>query len=150
MVELDSIDKKILEILQKDGRIPFSRIAREVGLSEATIHLRIKRLKESGVLKGFTAIIDPEKVGKGILAFVLIKTDVREHSKALPKIAEIKGVQEVYDITGEYSALVKVRVGSKEELAQVLDQIASVEGVKDTETLYVLRTVKEERFIQLD
>ncbi len=150
MVELDNVDKKILEILQRDGRVPFSRIAREVGLSEATIHLRIKRLRESGVLKGFTAIIDPEKIGKNTLAFVLIKTDVREHGKALAEIAEIKGVEEVYDITGEYSALVKVRVRDREELAQVLDQIADVEGVKDTETLYVLRTVKEKRFIQLD
>ncbi len=150
MVELDNIDKKILEILQRDGRIPFSRIAREVGLSEATIHLRIKRLRESGILKGFTAIIDPEKVGKGTLAIVLIKTDVREHNKALNEIAKIKGVQEVYDVTGEYSALVKVRVKNREELAQVLDRIANVVGVKDTETLYVLRTVKEEKVIELD
>ena len=150
MVELDQVDKKILEILQRDGRIPFSRIAREVGLSEATIHLRIKRLRESGVLKGFTAIIDPEKIGKNTLAFVLVRTDVRRHNEVLSEIAAIKDVQEAYDITGEYSALVKIRVGNREELAQVLDQIAKIEGVRETETLYVLRVIKEEKSIKLD
>jgi len=136
--------------LQRDGRIPFSRIAREVGLSEATIHLRIKRLRESGVLKGFTAIIDPEKIGKNTLAFVLVRTDVRRHNEVLSEIAAIKDVQEAYDITGEYSALVKIRVGNREELAQVLDQIAKIEGVRETETLYVLRVIKEEKSIKLD
>jgi Lrp/AsnC family transcriptional regulator for asnA, asnC and gidA len=150
VLKCNNVCQVILEILQRDGRIPFSRIAREVGLSEATIHLRIKRLRESGVLKGFTAIIDPEKIGKNTLAFVLVRTDVRRHNEVLSEIAAIKDVQEAYDITGEYSALVKIRVGNREELAQVLDQIAKIEGVRETETLYVLRVIKEEKSIKLD
>ena len=147
--QIDEIDKEILRILQEDARISFSKIAKKLNLSEATIHMRVKKMKEKGVLKGFIADIDAEKVGKAVLAFVLVKIDTKKYPVTLKKIAEIPDVYEVHDITGEYSALLKVRVRDRDELAALLDTIGQLEGVQDTYTMYVLRTLKEQKTLRL-
>ncbi len=147
---IDEIDKKILEILQKDGRISYSKIARMLGLSEATIHLRVKKLKEKGVLKGFIALVDPEKVGKDVAAIILAKIDADKYRETVEKIAQFEDVYEVYDVTGDYSTVLKVRVSSKEELAELLDKLGEIEGVRETYTMYILRTIKEEKTVRLD
>ena len=146
---IDEIDKEILRMLQEDGRTSFSRIAKKLNLSEATIHLRVKRLREKGILRGFHADVDPERVGKKVLAFVLVKIDTKKYPETLRKIADFKNVYEVHDITGEYSALLKVRVNNKDELAKLLDEIGRLDGVKDTYTMYALRTIKEKKTIEL-
>ncbi|MEM0173478.1 MAG: Lrp/AsnC family transcriptional regulator [Sulfolobaceae archaeon] len=146
---LDDVDRKILNILQTDARTPFSKIAKMLNLSESTIHIRIKRLKEAGVIRGFYVDIDPDKIGMNVLAYVLIKADPKKYEKVLKVITEIKEVQEVYDVTGEYYSLIKVRVGSKEELAKVLDVIGNLDGVTSTYTMVVLRTLKENKTITL-
>jgi len=140
---LDDIDKQILRILEEDARTPFSKIAKMLNLSESTIHIRIKRLKENGVIKGFYVDVDPEKIGYNVMAFVLIKADPKKYESILKTISEYKEVYEIFDVTGEYYALLKVRVKSREELAVVLDKIGNMEGVTSTYTMFVLRTVKE-------
>ncbi len=142
---LDDVDKKILSILQQDSRISFSRLAKMLNLSESTIHMRIKRLREAGVIRGFCVDIDLDKVGMNVLAFVLLKADPKKYEDILKKLAEIKEVFEIYDITGEYYALLKVRVSNKEELARVLDKVGNMEGVTSTYTMFVLRVIKNKK-----
>ncbi|ALU12058.1 AsnC family transcriptional regulator [Ignicoccus islandicus DSM 13165] len=150
MKELDETDKKILMKLQENARISYSKIAKELNLSESTIHHRIRRLKEIGIIKGFRTLLDPDKIGLHVSAFVLLKTDPHHHSEALEKITRIKGVYEVYDVTGEYSGLVKVMVRSREELAEVLDEIGKIDGVLHTYTLVVLKVISQKETIELD
>ena len=147
---IDEIDKKILEMLQKDGRMSYSKIARILGLSEATIHLRVKKLREKGILKGFIAVVDPEKVGKDVAAIILAKIDADKYKETVEKIAQFDDVYEVYDVTGDFSTVLKVRVSSKNELAELLDKLGKIEGVRETYTMYILRTIKEEKTIKLD
>ncbi|BCU68984.1 Lrp/AsnC family transcriptional regulator [Stygiolobus caldivivus] len=147
---LDDIDKKIIKILQEDARTPFSKVAKMLNLSESTIHMRIKRLKENGVIKGFYVDIDPEAIGYNVVAFVLIKADPKKYESVLNRISQFNEVLEIYDVTGEYYAMLKVRVKSREELAKVLDQIGNMEGVTSTYTMFVLRTIKELRSVVLD
>ena len=142
---LDDVDKKIISILQQDSRISFSRLAKMLNLSESTIHMRIKRLREAGVIRGFCIDVDLDKVGMNVLAFVLLKADPKKYEDILKKLAEIKEVFEIYDVTGEYYALLKVRVSDKEELAKVLDKIGNMEGVTSTYTMFVLRVIKEKK-----
>ncbi|BAB65482.1 MULTISPECIES: Lrp/AsnC family transcriptional regulator [Sulfolobaceae] len=144
---LDDIDKKILKILQEDARTPFSKIAKMLNLSESTIHIRIKRLRENGIIKGFYVDVDPEKIGYNVVAFVLIKADPKKYEQILKKIYEFKEVYEIFDVTGEYYALLKVRVKSREELATILDKIGNMDGVTSTYTMFVLRTIKEMKTI---
>ncbi len=147
---IDEIDKKILEMLQKDGRMSYSKIARVLGLSEATIHLRVKKLREKGILKGFIAVVDPEKVGKDVAAIILAKIDADKYKETVEKIAQFDDIYEVYDVTGDFSTVLKVRVSSKDELAELLDRLGKIEGVRETYTMYILRTIKEEKTVKLD
>ena len=149
-VELDEIDKKIIKILQEDARTSFSRIAKMLNRSEATIHLRVKKLREMGVLKGFYADIDASKIGKDTLAFILIKIDANKHPETVKNIASLDDVYEAYDVTGEYSLLVKVIVRNKEELARLLDTIGKMDGVQETYTMYVLRVLKDVKSVRVD
>ena len=141
---LDDVDLRILRMLQEDARTPFSRVAKEVGVSEATVHMRVKKLKELGVLRGFQALVDPSSVGKGLTAITLIKADPMKYAEILERLKSIPDVYEVYDVTGEYDAVVKLRSGSREELASLIDDIGRISGVSATLTMIVLKTVKEE------
>jgi transcriptional regulator, AsnC family len=147
---LDRLDKEILRILQEDGRISYSRIAQMLDMSESTIHMRIKRLRELGILRGFYADIDMEKIGLKVLAFVQLKADPKKYEQVLNVLKEMKEVAEIYDVTGEYYALVKVVVPSNEDLAKVLDAIGKLDGVTDTYTMIVLRVIKEGKKVNLD
>ncbi|ARM75167.1 Lrp/AsnC family transcriptional regulator [Acidianus manzaensis] len=144
---LDDVDKKIITILQQDSRISFSRLAKMLNLSESTIHMRIKRLRESGVIRNFCVDVDLDRIGMNVLAFVLLKADPKKYEKVLDTLKEMKEIYEIYDVTGEFYALLKVRVCNKEELAKVLDKIGNMEGVTSTYTMFVLRTLKEKKLI---
>ena len=149
MKGIDEIDKRILEKLQKNARTSYSKIAKELNLSESTIHHRIKRLKEMGIIKGFVTLLEPEKLGYGVTAFVLLKTDPRLHNKVLEEISRLRGVYEVYDVTGDYSGLIKIIVRNREELAKLLDEIGGVEGVQHTYTLIVLKVITKKDMLEL-
>jgi len=142
--KLDEIDIKILRLLQEDARTPLSKVAREVGVSEATVHMRIRKLKELGILKGFQALIDASSVGKGLTAITLIKADPVKYADLLERLKSIPDIYEVYDVTGEYDAVVKLRSRSREELASLIDNIGKIPGVQSTLTMIVLKTIKEE------
>ena len=72
-VSLDKIDREILIRLQKNARKSFAEIAREIGVSEATVHIRVKRLRKNGVIRGFYTILAPEKIGERLTVFILLK-----------------------------------------------------------------------------
>lgn len=144
MEGLDEIDLRILRILQENARTPFSKIASSIGVSEATVHLRVQKLKRLGVIKAFRALIDPAKVGKGLTAIVLLKTDPMKFKEVLKAVASLDDVYEVYDVTGEYYAVLKIRTSGRDSLAKIIDKIGEIEGVTSTQTMVVLRTIKEE------
>ncbi len=149
-VKLDRIDKKLLEILQENAKTPYSKISEQLGVSEATVHLRIKKLLKLGVIKRFQAIVDPEKVGKRVLAIVAITATPQKYEKVLEELKKMPEIYEIYDVTGEYYTITKVRVSNRDELARVLDKIGSIDGVESTRTMYVLRVIKEEHRIKID
>ncbi len=148
--KLDPIDKRLLEILQNDAKTTYSKISEMLGISEATVHVRIKKLIKTGVIKRFQAIVDPEKVGKEVLAIVAITAEPQKYEHVLEQLKGMPDVYEVYDVTGEYYTITKVRVRDRNELAKVLDQIGKIDGVISTRTMYVLRVIKEETRIRID
>ena len=148
-VKIDSTDKVILKMLQENARIAFKKIAEKVGVSEATIFVRVRKLQKNGVIKRFTALVSPELVGKSLTAFVLINTDPKKLDYVLETLSKIDDVYEVYDVTGTYYAIVKIRTRSKETLAEIIDKIGMIDGITRTETAIVLRCVKEETRIKI-
>lgn len=142
--KLDDIDKIILKILQANARTPYTKIAKAAGVSEATVHLRVRRLKDLKVIKGLHAVVNPLAVGKGLIAITLLKTDPLKHEKVLNELKKLEDIYEVYDVTGEHDAILKIRASSKEELARIIDKIGAIAGVSSTQTMIVLKTIKEE------
>jgi Lrp/AsnC family transcriptional regulator for asnA, asnC and gidA len=148
-VDLDDLDKLIITRLQENARTPFSKFAKEAGVSEATVFLRVKRLQKIGVLKAFRAIVSPSKVGKSLTAFILVRADPRKYTEVLNVVRNLVEVTEAYDVTGPYYLILRVDVSNKESLAKVIDLIGAVDGVSSTETAIVLKEVKENVGIKL-
>jgi len=148
-VKIDSIDKEILRMLQDDARISFKKIAEKIGVSEATIFVRVKKLRKNGVIKRFTAIVSPDLLGKNLTAFVLINTEPKNLEHVLNALSSMDDVYEVYDVTGAYYVIVKIRTENRKTLAEIIDKIGMIDGVTRTETAIVLKCVKEETRIKI-
>jgi Lrp/AsnC family transcriptional regulator for asnA, asnC and gidA len=146
--KVDAIDKKILELLQDDARTAFRKIAQEAGVSEATVFVRVKKLLEKGVIERFTAIISPELLGKSLTAFILVNANPKRLQTVLDTLSSMDDIYEVYDVTGTYYAIAKIRAENREKLADIIDQIGLIEGITSTETAIVLRCIKEETRIK--
>jgi len=149
MIELDDVDRKVLRELQRDARASFKTIAKEIGVSEATIFVRVKKLTEKGVLKGFKAVVDPRTVGKTLTAFILVRAQPKAYPAMLAALKKLEDIYEIYDVTGQYYSILKVRTSGTDELSKIIDEIGSVEGVAGTETMIVFRTVKEDFSIRV-
>jgi Lrp/AsnC family transcriptional regulator for asnA, asnC and gidA len=146
--ETDAIDKAILNMLQDDARTAFRKIAEKVGVSEATVFIRVKKLMEKGVIRRFTTLVSPELLGRSLTAFVLINANPKKLQIVLDALKDLDDVYEVYDVTGTYYAIAKIRAEGREKLAKIIDQIGLIEGVTSTETSIVLRSIKEETRIK--
>ncbi|MEM2863699.1 MAG: Lrp/AsnC family transcriptional regulator [Candidatus Bathyarchaeia archaeon] len=149
MFVLDEVDRKILMLLQEDARRSFKDMAGRVGVSEATVFVRVKKLIKNGVIKAFRADLDSKAVGKATVALVLLKAEPSLYNEALKELARMEDVYEIYDVTGPYYAVLKVRTSSPEELASAIDRIGAVKGVLSTETAMVLRAIKEEKILKV-
>ncbi|MBS7606783.1 Lrp/AsnC family transcriptional regulator [Candidatus Bathyarchaeota archaeon] len=136
-------------MLQEDARISFRKIAERLNMSEATVFVRVKKLLKKGIIKGFTTIVSPEALGKRMTAFVLISADPKKLQKVLETLSKMKDVYEVYDVTGTYYAIAKVRAEDQTQLARIIDEIGMIDGVTSTETALVLRSIKEEMRISI-
>ncbi len=147
--ELDTKDVIILSMLQENGRVSYSEMARKLGVSEAAVYTRVQKLLKNGYIKRFQAVLNDEKLGYGLLAFISIRAQPSRYNEILKKLSGFDEIQEVHDVTGDYYCLLKVRTRSKDELAGLLDDIGRIEGVVSTETKVVLRTIKETQSIPL-
>jgi len=139
-LHIDGIDKIILKNLMNDARIPVLSIAREVGISGAAIHQRLRKLEKSGLLKGSKFIINPEALGYKTLAFVGIFLDTSSTYKdALKQLESVDEVVESHYTTGNYAIFVKILCRDNAHLMQVLNkQIQAIKGVLRTETFISL------------
>lgn len=142
---LDSIDLKILALLQDDARTSSAEIGRRIGMVPSAIFQRLRKLQRQGVIVGHEARIDPRAVGLGLTAFVFVRADERVGSLAASRrLAGLPEVQELHHVAGEDCYLVKVRVADTAELGRLLrDKVGAIESVRSTRTTIVLETVKE-------
>jgi len=141
---MDEVDRKIIGLLQEDARISFSRIAGKLGISVGTAYNRIKSLEESGVLKGYTAIVDPVKLGQTLTAIVLVQADGKHLVEVEREVSKIDNVICVYDITGDYDIAVVARFKDRFSLNTFIKNLLKMPYVKRTVTNVVLNVVKED------
>jgi len=148
-VQPDDKDLAILGMMQENGRISYSAMARKLGISEAAVYTRVQRLLKKGYIKRFQAVLDDVKLGSSLAAFVAVRAQPSKYDDLLEQLAKLKEIQEVHDVTGDYYCLLKLRTKDRESLAKLLDGIGKLDGVVSTETRVVLRTVKESSDIPL-
>jgi len=148
-MNLDETDKMILNMLQEDARRSFKDMAKKIGVSEATVFVRVRKLVKAGIIKSFHAILNSNLIGKGTAAFILLRANPNEYAETLKRLTEMDNVYEIYDITGPNYAILKVRTESPEKLAELIDKIGAIKGVISTETAMVLRVMKENPIIKL-
>jgi len=147
--ELDATDRRILALVQKDASLAQAEIARRVGLSTAAVHERLKKLESAGVIRRWTAVVDPAAVGAQVCAFIEVFFEHPRYEKGfIERVKKLDAVQECHHITGEFSLLLKVRVADMPALQTLLlEQLSGQEGVRQTRTVMVLSTVKEATFV---
>jgi len=139
MVKLDSIDKKILKLLSKDGRKSASNIAKGVGLSVPATADRIKKLQDSGVIIGFKAIISSKKINLDITVFITVYSESSKNFETVVSNAkDNKNIMKCYTTTGDGSHLLLVKVENTENLEKLLRIIQGWPGVSRTQTQIVL------------
>ena len=135
---LDEIDQKIIDLLKKDSRTSFVKIAEEVGLSETAVRKRIKNLQDNGIIRRFTVEVDEEQQTKAI---AMIETQASMHTPEISqKFIEIEGVSYLFETTGEYDIIAVLSTTTIEELNRTLEKIRLTEGVIRTNTSLVLRS----------
>lgn len=153
---LDERDAKILEILQKDGRTTNVELARAVELTPSATLERVRKLEERGLIKGYTAILDPHALGLGLVAFIFLKVDDQEDLVGRAEgtaegLAALPSVLELHHLAGEDCFLLKVRARDTDDLYRFLrDELGRFKAIRSTRTTIVLKTVKESTGLPLD
>lgn len=139
---LDSLDRRILNILMKNARIPFLEVARKCGVSGAAIHQRVQKMTQDGVISGSQFNIDPTGAGFNTCAFIGIQVNLTKettHNEVFKKIMQIPEIVECHHITGKYSLLAKIYTRSNEHLKLILvEKIQSILEITNTETFISL------------
>jgi Lrp/AsnC family transcriptional regulator of lysine biosynthesis len=137
-IRLDDKDYKLLELLRRNAREPYSSLARELGLSESAVRKRIARLLKLGVIKRFT--IEYDAPGE-LMAIILVKTQPPVQTYDVSrKILEHERVDRVYEVTGEYDIVVIARAKVIKDINEIIDYIRGIKGVAGTYTMIVLRS----------
>ncbi|AWX44115.1 Regulatory protein [Flagellimonas maritima] len=139
-VKIDGIDKKILRFLMEDARRPILEIARNIGISGAAIHQRLRKLEKSGLFSGSKFIINPKVLGYTTMAYIGIFLDkAMANPQAVQQLKKIPEVLECHYTTGNWSILIKVLCKDNEHLMVLLNKkIQQIEGVSRTETFISL------------
>lgn len=143
---LDRIDERLLELLQADGRRPYAELGAEVGISGPSAHERVKKLEARGAIRGYTAIVAPEALGYGVLAFSwLTQAPGTAANDLTGAFAQIPEIEECHHIAGEADYLVKIRARDTRHLERIVKRLQIVPDVFSTETDVVFSSAFERR-----
>lgn len=145
---VDSVDVTILKLLEEDGRLPFSEISAMVDIPEEEVQERIISLKESGIIRNFSALIDWERAGKGeVSAIISLKTNPQRdagYDMIANRIAKFRQVRSLRLVTGEYDLQLHVTADDMHEIARfVAEDLAPIEGITETATHIIMKSYKE-------
>jgi Lrp/AsnC family leucine-responsive transcriptional regulator len=142
---LDDIDRKILDLLQRDARMTNAAIAAQVGLTAPSVFERVRKLEQRGIIRGYTIQVDPAALGKIMTAFIRLTIAYDERYTA--GIQALRGdpdVLECYHVAGEDCLLVKTRVSSPAELEALIRRIRSHISIQRSVTMIALSAIKED------
>ncbi|WP_285660459.1 Lrp/AsnC family transcriptional regulator [Actinorhabdospora filicis] len=141
---MDDIDRRLIAELQRDASASYATLAAAVGLSTASAHDRVRKLKERGIIRRTTVEVDPAALGRGVLSYVLIDANAwMGDASTGDALAALPEVEEAHIIAGAGTLLVKVRTATTQDLQGVLRRLYEVPGVASTQSIVVLETFFE-------
>jgi Lrp/AsnC family leucine-responsive transcriptional regulator len=146
-MELDAVDLKILKLLQQDGRLAHSAIGKIIGLTGPSIYARIQRMEKAGVILGYTAQINPDAVGQGLVAFMRVTVTTAavngDEAAFIAYVAQEPRILDCFDVDGEDSYILKVRTSSPQELRALVADLRAQPAVIKTITSIALLQIKD-------
>lgn len=144
--QIDDIDTRILAALERDGRLSMRQLAEEVHISRANAYARVERLTDSGVITGYTALVDPVSRGLGTSAYLTMNVKQPDWRKIHSQLRALPGIEHIALVGGEFDVVMLVRARDNSDLRRlVLDEIQSIPGVLSTRTLLVFEESSPER-----
>lgn len=137
-VIIDYLDKEIIRKLSENARIPFSDLAKELNISNSLVHLRVRKMQESGIISGFTVKLNTKEIGYETITYTGIVTKEARFSYSIAeKLKEIPEVLECHWVSGTYALFVKIVAINNEELRKILyEKIHQIEGVGSTDSFF--------------
>jgi Lrp/AsnC family leucine-responsive transcriptional regulator len=146
----DTTDVRLLDILQRDGRRSYADMGAEIGISGPSVHERVKKLEGRGIIRGYSAVVDPATVGLGVLAFTwLTQAPGTAATDLTADFAEIPELEECHHIAGEADYLLKIRARDTQHLEAVIKRLQTTRHVFSTETDVVFSSAFERRPLRL-
>lgn len=147
--QIDNLDRDILNELMKNARVPYAELAKNFNVSPGTIHVRVEKMKQAGIILGTQVEISPKQLGYDVCCFIgIILKSAKDYPSALAKLENLEEVVEAYYTTGHYSIFIKVMTRSIDGLQHVLiNKIQTIDEIQSTETLIslqnpIMRTIR--------
>ena len=138
-IHLDHIDKQILDMLIENARTPFTEIAKKLDVSAGTVHVRVRKMEQAGIIKGASLAIDYDKLGYSFIAYIGVYLDKTSKTRfVLERMKEIPYITVAHITTGKYNIFCKVRARDTQHAKDVIFQIDDIEGIVRTETMISL------------
>jgi len=148
--QLDDVNLKILDILSRDSSTPFVEIAKQIGISDATVHIRVRRLTAAGIISKFTISVNNNLLGYDHLAFMGINVEPGSAEEVTVNLTNIDEVLEIHEMHGRFDLLLKIRAKDLNQMREiVVNKIRKLPNIIETELMTVLKSRKEEQIFSL-
>jgi DNA-binding Lrp family transcriptional regulator len=144
-MKIEELDRKILKVLNRDARMSFRLIAKELRISPTTLYNKVRKLERSGVLKGYIPLINKEALGYDLMAIISLRVRQEKDSEVQKAIAKLPQVGAVYEVTGDWDLILVCYFKGRDDLAKFLKKELPLSGIERAMTHLVLNVVKEEK-----
>jgi Lrp/AsnC family transcriptional regulator, regulator for asnA, asnC and gidA len=147
---IDGVDLKIIDILGKDSSTTFVDIAKQIGVSDATIHIRVRRLREAGIIGNFTISVDNNRLGYDHLAFMGINVEPGFAEDVTNDLSILHEILEIHEMHNRFDLLLKIRAKDLNELRDiVVNKVRTLPHILETDLMTILKTRKEEQMVPI-
>jgi len=148
---IDETDREILRILQSDARTTLEQIAKRLKLSKSTVHYRVRKLENAGIIEGYYAKLNPGKLGRGYEAVTLVRAKFSPsyHEKLGQKLAQLPGVWAVYLTFGDNDFTIMTRGIGRDDLMTAIENLTKIRGIERTSSQLVVKTIKEDPRLEI-
>ena len=138
-MDLDTVDRQLVELLVTDGRMSVNELANQAHVSRATAYSRLERLQANGVITGFTAVVDPDRLGYSIAALVLVNLEQTQWREIRDAVLQLPGLEYLAFTSGGFDLVLLVRLPAIGDLRDVvLVRLHDIPGIRSTQTIFVL------------